>query len=66
VLNLVDVVKLGGSWTGSMLLARGQTLEAAGRKTDALNAYRAVLSSKGALATHRSAADQATKRLENE
>jgi tetratricopeptide (TPR) repeat protein len=66
VLNLVDAEKLGGSWTGSMALARGQTLEAAGRKTDALNAYLAVLSSKGALATHRSAADQATKRLENE
>ena len=63
VLNLVDAEKLGGSWTASMLLARGRALEAAGRKSEALKSYRAVMSSKGALAAHRRAADEAIKRL---
>ncbi|MAF65280.1 MAG: hypothetical protein CMJ84_06435 [Planctomycetes bacterium] len=64
VLSLVDAERLGGSWTGSMLLARGQTLEAAGRKADALKAYRAVISSKAANKAHRDAAEAATRRLE--
>lgn len=46
VLDLVDAEKLGGSWSGSMLLARARTLEAAGRKPEALNAYRGVLSTR--------------------
>jgi predicted negative regulator of RcsB-dependent stress response len=64
VLDLVDAEKLGGSWSGSMILVRGQTLEAAGRKAEALQAYRAVLSSKQALGTHRNTAETAIKRLE--
>jgi tetratricopeptide (TPR) repeat protein len=64
VLNLVDVEKLGGSWTGSMLLARGRTLKAAGRKAEALKAYRAILSSKGALAAHRRAAEKAIESID--
>jgi len=64
VLDLVDAEKLGGSWTGSMLLSRGQTLEAAGRKVDASKAYRAVLSSKSAHEAHRKAAQQAITQLE--
>jgi hypothetical protein len=66
VLKLVDAERLSGSWTGSMLLARGQTLKAAGRKAEALNAYRAVLSSKGALATHRLTAEKAIEQLEKD
>ena len=66
VLSLVDAERLGGSWTSSMLLARGQTLNAAGRKAEALNAYRAVLSSKGALATHRLTAEKAIEQLEKD
>ncbi|MDA1016889.1 MAG: hypothetical protein O3A00_20825 [Planctomycetota bacterium] len=46
VLNLVDPEKLGGSRRGSMQLSRSQTLEAAGRQTDALKAYRDVLRSR--------------------
>ena len=64
VLDLVDAEKLGGSWYGSMFLARGQTLEAAGRKAEVLKAYRGVLSSKGALATHRLTAEKAIEQLE--
>jgi len=64
VLDRVDAEKLGGSWSGSMILVRGQTLEAAGRKAEALQAYRAVLSSKQALGTHRNTAETAIKRLE--
>ena len=63
VLGLVDAEKLSGSWAGSMLLSRGQTLEAAGRKPEALKAYRAVLSSKAAHQAHRRAAETAIKRI---
>lgn len=66
VLDRVDAEKLGGSWSGSMLLARGQTLEAAGRKAEALQAYRAVLSSQQALGPHRNMAEAAIARLEKE
>jgi tetratricopeptide (TPR) repeat protein len=66
VLSLVDAERLGGSWTGSMLLARGQTLDAAGRKAEALKAYRAVLLSKSAHEAHRKVAETAIKRLEEE
>ena len=65
VLDLVDAEELGGSWSGSVLLSRGQTLEAAGRKPEALKAYRAVLSSKTAHEAHRKAARQAITQLEN-
>ncbi len=63
VLGRVDVDKLGSSWSVAMLLARAQTLEAAGRNADALNDYRAVLSNKEAPATHLRAAEAAVKRL---
>ena len=66
VLDLVDAEKLGGSWSGSMFLARGQTLQAAGRNAAALESYRAVLSSKGALTAHRLTAEKAIEKLEKE
>lgn len=65
ILDLVDAEKLGGSWSASMLLARGRILEAAGRNADALQAYRAVLSSQQALSTHQNTAEAAIARLEN-
>jgi tetratricopeptide (TPR) repeat protein len=65
VLDLVDVDKLSGSWRGSMLLARGQTLAAAGRKDEALEAYRRVLADESALKTHQEAAGEAAKELES-
>jgi tetratricopeptide (TPR) repeat protein len=61
ILNLVDIEKLSGSWRGSMLLARGQTLAAAGRKDEALEAYRAVLADEAALKAHQEAATEAIR-----
>ena len=65
VLNLVDPEKLGGSWRGSMQLSRGQTLEAAGRKADALKSYRDVVTDESASESHRRAAREAAAALES-
>ena len=65
VLNLVEPKKLGGSWRGSMLLSRGQTLEAAGRKAEALKAYRDVVTDGSASKPHRRAAEKAAAALES-
>jgi tetratricopeptide (TPR) repeat protein len=64
VLNLVDIGKLSGSWRGSMLLARAQSLAAAGRKDEASEAYRGVLADESALKAHREAATEAIRLLE--
>lgn len=64
VLDQVDAEKLGGSWAGSMLLSRGETLEAAGRKAEALKAFRKVLAANSTTKTHRTVAEQAIQRLE--
>ncbi len=65
VLNLIESGKLGGSWRGSMRLARGQTLEAAGRKADALKSYRDLVTDESALESHRRAARKAAAALES-
>jgi len=65
MLNLVDIEKLSGSWRGSMLLARGQTLAAAGRKDEALEAYRGVLADESSLKAHQEAAVEAVRALES-
>ena len=65
VLDLVDPEKLGGSWRGSMRLSRGQTLEAAGRKADALKSYRDVVTDESASEPHRRAARNAAAALES-
>jgi len=44
ILNLVDLQELRGFWRGSMLLARGATLSAAGRQDEAMDVYRAMAS----------------------
>ena len=64
VLSLVDSEKLGGSWRGSMRLSRGQTLEAAGQKADALKSYRDVLADESASESHRRAAEKAAAALD--
>ena len=64
VLNLVDLEKLGGSWRGSMRLSRGRTLEAAGRKADALKSYRDMVTDESASESHRRVARQAAAALE--
>ncbi|MFT5043007.1 MAG: tetratricopeptide (TPR) repeat protein [Hyphomicrobiaceae bacterium] len=65
VLDLVDAEKLGGSWRGSMRLSRGQTLEAAGRKADALKSYRDVVADESALEPQRRTAEKAAAALES-
>jgi len=47
-LGKVDIDKLGGSWRGSLLVAQGNALQAAGRKDEALVAYKSVLDDQGA------------------
>ncbi len=39
----METAKLRGFWRDSMLLARGDTLRAAGRKDEAREAYKSVL-----------------------
>ena len=63
VLGYVDANKLGGSWSGSMFLSRGQALEVAGRKTEAFEAFKAVIDHRSTLPTHRKAAEAGIDRL---
>jgi tetratricopeptide (TPR) repeat protein len=58
-LHLVGTDELQGYWRGSMLLALGETLAAAGRKDEALAAYREVLSDDTVIPQHRDAAQEA-------
>jgi tetratricopeptide (TPR) repeat protein len=62
-LQQVDVSKLRGYWHGSMLVALGETLTAAGRKDEALAAYRQVLKDETVSAADRRAAEAAITRL---
>jgi tetratricopeptide (TPR) repeat protein len=62
-LRLVDIDKLSGYWRGSMLLALGETMAAAGRNDEALAAYRNVLSDDTVTAQHRDAAENAIKAI---
>ena len=63
VLNLVDAERLSGGWRGSMLLALGETLAAAGRKDEALKAFRDVLEDESAEAGNRQRAEERIKAL---
>lgn len=58
MLGKVDIDKLGGSWRGSLLVAQGNTLKAAGRRDEALVAYQAALDDPSTDAHHRKAAEQ--------
>lgn len=64
VLDLVDVGNLGGSWGVTMLFARAQKREAAGRNADALKDYRAVLSHAAATNAQRNTADESIKAIQ--
>ena len=56
VLDLIDIKNLSGYWRGSMLLARGSTLEAAERRDGALQIYRAMLNDPRVEARHKAEA----------
>lgn len=63
-LGKVEIGTLRGFWRDSMLLARGDTLRAAGRKAEALAAYRAILAEGSGDPRLRKAADEKVKAME--
>ena len=63
ILNQVNVKDLRGYWRGSMLLARGSTLSAAGRNKEALQTYRAMQEDHHVETRHRSEAKSRIKAL---
>ena len=63
-LHRVDMAKLRGYWHGRMYRFLGDTLNAAGRRTDALAAYREVLKAPGMSTADRKAAAAALGVLE--
>jgi len=63
VLNRVDIDGQRGYWHGALLLALGQTLEAAGQTDDARAAYRKILRDKTTHANHREAAQEAIEAM---
>ena len=60
-LQKVDVARLRGYWHGSMLVALGETLTAAGRNYEALAAYRRVLTDEQVSAADRKTAEEAIR-----
>jgi tetratricopeptide (TPR) repeat protein len=64
ILRRVDVGRLRGYWRGSMLLAHGETLDAAGRTDEAIAALRAVISDDSTQAHHRQTARERIDAIE--
>jgi tetratricopeptide (TPR) repeat protein len=64
-LRRVDIDNLRGYWRGSMLLALGETLGAAGRKDEAIAAYRAAIADDSVEAGHRRTAEERIKAFED-
>lgn len=62
-LRKVDIAKLRGYWHGSMLLALGETLKAAGRNDEALTAYQDILADDTVIPQHREAAHEAIQSM---
>ncbi|MCE9607692.1 MAG: DUF4838 domain-containing protein [Planctomycetia bacterium] len=65
-LKKLDIEKIGGSWHGSLLIAQGNTLQAAGRKDEALTVYKSVLEDKAADANSRKAAEQGIQSIRSQ
>ena len=63
ILKQVDAGKLGGSWAPSMLYSQAETLAAAGRNKEALDAYRSVVDHKSVAHKHKERAEQAIAEL---
>ena len=63
-LSRANIEKLEGFWRHAMLLSLGETLAAAGRKDEALAAYRAALADDSVEAGHRTTAEEAIKAIE--
>jgi hypothetical protein len=60
----VDVEKMRGTWRHSLLLARAETLAAAGRGKAALEVYCDILSDDSTEKRHRDAAERGVKSLQ--
>ena len=63
-LNRANIEKLKGFWRHAILLSLGETLAAAGRKDEALAAYRAALADDSVKTGHRTTAEGAIKAIE--
>ena len=63
-LDRAEIGKRTGFWRHATLLSLGETLAAAGRKAEALKAYRDILADESASRWHRQAAVKAAKSLE--
>jgi len=63
VLHRANIDEFRGTWRGSMLLASGETLTAAGRNEEALAAFRKVLADESVIARHRKTAKAAIEML---
>jgi predicted negative regulator of RcsB-dependent stress response len=62
-LRLVDTDRLTGYWRGSILLARGETLKAAGRTAEAREIYRVLLADESLRPRQREEAEKAFESL---
>jgi len=63
ILDHVDAKQLSGTWRGSMLLGRGETLATAGRTKEAWELYRDIANDESITARQRETAGAAMKRL---
>jgi len=66
VLSRVDVDELRGYWRGALLLARGETLRAAGKTDDALAAYQDILKANDSHPKHKADAREQINEIEHE
>jgi tetratricopeptide (TPR) repeat protein len=64
-LREIEIDKLAGTWRSSMLLALGETFQAADRKDEALAAYKSVLADPTVEARHRKSAEEGIQNLQS-
>lgn len=65
-LRKVDFDKLRGTWRGSMLLALGDTLQAADRKDEALTTYKSMLMDKDIEPNQRKTAEKGIENIQSQ
>ncbi len=64
--DVIDFEKLSGSWRNELLVAKANTLAAAGQNSEALKAYRQVLTNESASKTQKAAAENGVRLLSQE
>jgi tetratricopeptide (TPR) repeat protein len=65
MLRTIEIEHLRGVWRGSVLLAIAETLQAAGRKTEAITAYQGIADDEWVEPSQRQAAEKAVKSLQS-